>query len=155
MSERRSLYDDVVMDHIKNARNYRAIADASHVARGVNPLCGDSFSVYLRLEGEIVREAAFQCECCGISMASASIMTVLVTGRAVGEVRRLAREFAALLAQRSESSLGAGAPSEEAAAIVDLVRQSPSRLNCARLSWAALEAALDGRPQAVISSATA
>jgi nitrogen fixation NifU-like protein len=137
------------MDHIKNARNYRPLDAASHRARGINPLCGDSFSVYALIADDVIREAAFQCECCGISMASASIMTELVTGRTVAEVRRLLREFTAALkaAESGDETASLGA---EAAAIIGLIRQSPSRANCARLGWVTLESALDDRAEAVL-----
>ncbi len=72
-------YDDLIMDHIKNARNYRALADASHNANGHNPLCGDDIAVYVNLHGDRIAEVSFECTCCGISMASASIMTENVT----------------------------------------------------------------------------
>lgn len=150
MAGKRSLYDDVVMDHIRNARNYRTLSNASHFAQGMNPLCGDTFSVYARVQAGTVREAAFHCECCGISMASASIMTELVTGKTVEEVRALARNFNALLKAQAQpdETLISGA----ALAMVELIRESPSRQNCARLSWATLEAALDGRAQAVLGA---
>src|SRR5690606_4276067 len=54
-----SIYDDVIMDHIKNARNYRELPEATRRAEGINPLCGDTFTVYLALEGERIRDAAF------------------------------------------------------------------------------------------------
>ena len=68
MSTLAKLYDDVVMDHIKNARNYRLLADAELLATGLNVLCGDSMTVYVRLGGEAIAETGFQCECCGISL---------------------------------------------------------------------------------------
>ena len=148
MAERRSLYDDVVMDHIKNARNYRELGNASHAAQGINPLCGDSLWVYARVDNGVVREAVFQCECCGISMASASIMTELVTGRHVEEVRALARDFGRLL--RAQARPEGTRVSGPALAIIGLIRESTSRLNCAQLSWVTLEAALEGRSQAVL-----
>ena len=74
-------YDDLIMDHIKNARGFRVLADATHHAGGSNPLCGDEVTVYLTLAGERIESAAFQCTCCGISMASASIMTESVRGK--------------------------------------------------------------------------
>ncbi len=138
------------MDHIRNARNYRVIADASHVAQGVNPLCGDTFSVYVRVEGGVLREAAFQCECCGISMASASIMTELVTNKSVDEVRALARDFGLLLKTQTKSE--DTRISGPALAVAGLIRESSSRVNCAHLSWVTLEAALDGRAQAVLGA---
>ncbi len=143
------LYDEVVMDHIKNVRNYREMCDATLHAEGVNPLCGDSFTVYLRLERELVADATFQCECCGISMASASIMTEAVKGRSVAEARRLSSEFRALLAGNPETTQPASA---EAAAVLGVVREFPSRVSCASLAWVTLEAALDGRPRAVIGA---
>ena len=86
-------YDDLIMDRIKNARGFRVLDDATHRAEGSNPLCGDEMTVYLTLAGERIESAAFQCTCCGISMASASIMTESVRGARVG--RRPTRRSAA------------------------------------------------------------
>lgn len=65
-------YDDFIMDHIKNARNFRVLDDADRQAHGSNPLCGDEIDVYLRMDRDRIEDAAFQCTCCGVSMASAS-----------------------------------------------------------------------------------
>jgi nitrogen fixation NifU-like protein len=140
------LYDDVMMDHIKNARNYREMADATASAEGINPLCGDSFRVYLRVDRDVVRDAAFQCECCGISMASASMMTEAIKGRTLAEVRRAIQTFEALVAGKP----GAEPVHADLRAVVGVVRQFPSRVNCASLAWATLQAALDGRPRAML-----
>jgi nitrogen fixation NifU-like protein len=142
VSESKSLYSDVIMEHIKNARNFRALADASHRAQGLNPLCGDTFDVYVRVEDGRIAEASFQCECCGISMASASVMTEVVKGRAVAEVQAMSRDFARLLRKDGpEVSLQDGGQ----LAVLSLIREVPSRVNCALLGWQTLEAALDGR----------
>jgi nitrogen fixation NifU-like protein len=142
-----SLYDDVIMDHIKNARNYRALDDPARRASGINPFCGDEMTVYLRLDPERVEEIAFQCSCCGISMASASMMTELVTGKTVTEIRRLIRAFA--------DFIGRGATEEDASvhqrALAEVVRRYPVRRRCALLPWLTLEAALDGREEASIA----
>ena len=90
-------YDDLIMDHIKNARNFRTLADATHHANGSNPLCGDELTVYIRLGNERIEDAAFQCTCCGISMASASIMTESMRGKRSAEVRVWLTEFVAAL----------------------------------------------------------
>jgi len=87
MSSIPSLYNDVVLDHIKNARNYRVMEAPDRSAEGVNALCGDTMSVYVRLDGDVIRDASFQCSCCGISMASASVMTEAVIGRTVSGAR--------------------------------------------------------------------
>ena len=148
MSAASRLYDRVMMDHIKNARNFREMADATASAEGVNPLCGDSFRVYVRIDDDTVRDAAFQCECCGISMASASMMTESVKGRSVADARRAVRELCSVFA--GDSAAECGLDKQDARALLAVVREFPSRINCARLAWLTLEAALDGLPMAVI-----
>lgn len=145
MTAVRKLYDDVVMDHIKNARNYRDMAEATASAEGINPLCGDSFRVYVRVEDGVVRDAAFQCECCGISMASASIMTEAVRGLALADARHAIRAFSDVIGGDSVAL-----PHADLAAVIGLVRQFPSRANCAALAWATLDAALGGRERATL-----
>ena len=71
MSDLRDLYQEVILEHARSPRNFRDIAGARH-AEGFNPLCGDHFTVYLVLEGDIVKEAAFQGAGCAISTASAT-----------------------------------------------------------------------------------
>jgi nitrogen fixation NifU-like protein len=142
MVDRKSLYDDVIMDHIKNARNYRELPDADRRAEGVNPLCGDTFTVYLRLESGRIREAAFQCACCGISMASASVMTELVRDRTLSEAQALVHEFKHLV-RRPDQAEGMALETDRLA-ILSAVRVSPSRANCAALAWHTLEAAING-----------
>lgn len=142
-----SIYDDVILDHIKNARNYRELPSAQRRAEGVNPLCGDTFTVYLALEGERIREAAFQCSCCGISMASASVMTEMVRDRTLDEATALVKDFTRLV-RRPED---AGEDIDQGRqAVLSVVRASPSRGNCALLAWHTLNAALEGRESTVL-----
>ena len=149
MSQSSALYDEVILDHIKNARNFHELKDANRKAHGVNPLCGDTFNVYATVEGDRVVDATFQCECCGISMASASIMTETVKGKTVQEARTLFRSFEKLLRDPdAASSLLADAGQLP---MLELIREFPSRVNCALLGWHTLDAALDGRAQVEIS----
>jgi len=150
VAEPKSLYSEVILDHIKNARNFHELRDASHRAHGINPLCGDTFNVFAKVEGGRIVEAAFQCECCGISMASASIMTETVQGKTVQEARTLYKSFEKLLrdpAAASELHADAGQ-----LPMLELIREFPSRVNCALLGWHTLDAALDGRPDVTISA---
>lgn len=134
-------YDDLVMDHIRNARNYRAPDDADRCAHGSNPLCGDEIDVYLRLDGDRIAEAAFQCTCCGISMASASMMTELVTGKSRDEAEVLVREFVAL-AMAENAQVEPRMPEQQA--ILETVTRFSTRRRCAALPWQTLANALDG-----------
>jgi nitrogen fixation NifU-like protein len=136
------LYDEVILDHIRNARNYRVIdAPGTLGGEAVNPLCGDTFQVHV--EQGTVRDAAFQCECCGISMASASVMTEWVKGRSVAEALQARQAFMAAVTSRSVAPLP-GAP-EDHAAVLQLLANTPSREGCALLAWTALEQALAAR----------
>jgi len=147
VSESNSLYNDVILDHIRNARNFRELGDANRKAQGLNPLCGDSFTVYARIEGDRVAEASFQCECCGISMASASVMTETITGLTVSEARSLYKQFERML------KAPAGIPEsgdDGQLAVLSLIREFPSRVNCALLGWKTLDAALDGHSEVTI-----
>jgi nitrogen fixation protein NifU and related proteins len=154
MSQTSALYDDVILDHIKNARNYRVLDGADRLAEGVNPLCGDTFTVYVRLEGDTIRAASFQCSCCGISMASASVMTEAVKDKSVQQARELYRRFTALLADTEAAGESENRRREDLGevAVLSVVRAFPSRRNCAALPWHTLAAALDGRSSMVLGS---
>jgi nitrogen fixation NifU-like protein len=140
-------YDDLIMDHIRNARNYRAPEVFDRQASGVNPLCGDEMLVYVKLEGDRIADAAFQCTCCGISMASASAMTELVKGETVADARRELRDFVSAL--RSPGQAASHALASEKLALIDTVRKFPARVRCAILPWVTLEGALSGEHEVV------
>ena len=150
MSETRSLYSEVILDHIKNARNFHELADANRKAHGINPLCGDTFNVYAKVEAGRIVDAAFLCECCGISMASASIMTETVKGRTVQEARTLYRSFERLL--RDPGTASTLQADSGQLPMLELIREFPSRVNCALLGWHTLDAALDGRENTTLGS---
>ena len=149
MSQSSALYDEVILDHIKNARNFRPIEGADRQAEGVNPLCGDGFTVYVNLDGEVIREAAFQCSCCGISMASASVMTEAVRGQTVARARTLYQHFIRLL---TDEDAPQPVDDMDELAVLGVVRDFPSRRNCAALAWHTLAAALDGRGHMTLDS---
>ena len=140
-------YDGFIMDHIRNARNYRTLPAASHHAAGINPLCGDEMTVYAEIVQYRIRDVGFQCSCCGISMASASIMTDLLKSASVVDAKPLLREFIAAINGTAEAS--AQGIDGGRLAILQSVRALPSRRKCAALPWLTLEAALEGRPQAM------
>lgn len=142
---RTKLYDDLVMDHIKNARNYRVLENADRRAEGSNPLCGDEMTVFLRIEGERILDVAYQCTCCGISMASASIMAEHVMGRNVKEVRALVQAFRGMLDHPADFLLSRSVPTIQP--MLETVRQYPSRVRCAVLPWTTLGTMLDDVPE--------
>lgn len=142
-----NLYDDVMMDHINNARNYRVIPDAQRKATAINPLCGDEITVYIRLRSERIDDVAFRCSSCGISMASASIMTDAVKGKSCPEARDLSQSMRALIDGTGLSM--ALPPNSELQAILAALREFPTRKTCATLAWLALTSALDGKQETI------
>jgi nitrogen fixation protein NifU and related proteins len=134
-------YDELIMEHIRNARNYRAPKRPQLEAKGSNPLCGDEMVLYLEFRRGRIEDIAFQCTCCGISMASASIMTELLQGGNPAEAKGLIRAFLALLDGRDDSAVVG--PTAEQEAILATVRKFPSRARCAALPWTTLDSILE------------
>lgn len=139
----RDLYQEIILDHGRNPRNFRHPPDCDRSAEGDNPLCGDRLTVYLKLDGEgAIEDIAFQGRGCAISMASASMMTEMVQGRSETAVRALFESFHRLVA-------GEGAVEGDGEALDKLValsgvRRFPMRVKCATLPWHAMTAAMDG-----------
>ena len=140
MSVANQLYQEVILDHNRKPRNWGKLADPSHHAEGLNPLCGDHIWVYLRLADERVEAIAFEGQSCAICKASASMMTHAVKGKSIGDVETLASEFrdmalGKLDPQASGHHLGR-------LTVFSGVRDLPTRVKCAVLPWHTLQSAL-------------
>ena len=145
MSSLSELYQNVILEHNRSPRNYRAIPDADGQADGHNPLCGDHVTVWVRLDGDVIGDVGFQGAGCAISKASASLMTGAVKGKSRAEVEGLFDRFHQLVT----GTLPAG-QSETLGklAVFSGVSQFPIRVKCASLSWHTLKAALERGGQA-------
>jgi nitrogen fixation NifU-like protein len=137
------LYQNVILEHNRAPRNYRAMPDADRKAEGHNPLCGDQVTVWVRLDGDVIDDVSFQGAGCAISKASASLMTGAVKGKNRAEVQGLFERFHQLVtgALPSEQSETLGK-----LAVFSGVSEFPIRVKCASLSWHTLKAALEGGP---------
>src|SRR6188474_415091 len=93
MSELSDLYQETILEHNKNPRNFREIEGADKEAVGNNPLCGDALRVYVKMDGDTVSDVAFKGSGCAISKASASMMTQTVKGKTREEAEQLFNEF--------------------------------------------------------------
>jgi nitrogen fixation protein NifU and related proteins len=143
----RELYQDVIIEHSKRPRNYRALDDTARKADGYNPLCGDTVTVYLTVDDRnIVRDVAFQGHGCAISTASASVMTELLKGKSREEVEQLFHTFHDLVTGKA-----ADADPERLGklAVFAGVSEFPVRVKCATLCWHTARAALEGREEPV------
>jgi nitrogen fixation NifU-like protein len=145
MSELSDLYQEVILDHNKNPRNFREIENADKTADGHNPLCGDALKVYLAMDNDTVKDVAFKGSGCAISKASASMMTQIVKGKTREEAEVLFDEFhrmvtGALDIETDENNLGK-------LKIFAGVLEFPARVKCASLSWHTLHAALNNEAE--------
>ena len=137
MSELDDLYQSVILDHNRAPRNFRKLDGATNHAEGRNPLCGDQFDIWLKLDGDVISEAAFLGQGCAISKASASMMTQAVQGKTIREARALFEEF-------HEVVTGSGGPAlPSKLEVFRGVSAFPIRVKCATLSWHAMKAALE------------
>jgi len=140
MASLSELYQNVILEHNRSPRNYRAMEDANRRAEGNNPLCGDQLTVWLRVEGDVIQEVSFHGSGCAISKASASLMTTAVKGKTREQVEELFGRFHRLVTGRLD-------PSESETlgklAVFSGVSEFPIRVKCASLSWHTMKAALD------------
>ena len=139
MDEMQELYRQVILDHNRNPRNFGALADATRVVAGVNPLCGDKMTLYVKLGDGKIEDIRFQGTGCAISVASSSLMTERVKGLPVGAALQLFAKVHDLLTGSSEQEPAADL---EKLAALGGVREFPSRVKCASLGWHALKSAV-------------
>ncbi|MEA2639892.1 MAG: nitrogen fixation protein NifU [Chloroflexota bacterium] len=138
MSELTDLYQEVILDHNRKPRNWGKLPEPIRTSEGLNPLCGDQLTLYVKMSGDVIEDITFEGAGCAISKASASIMTETVKGKSSAEAE-------ALFQQVHEMLTGPGEPDVDELgkmAVLSGVREFPSRIKCASLSWHTLRAAL-------------
>jgi nitrogen fixation NifU-like protein len=130
-----ALYQEVILDHYRRPRNKRALEAPTGVCFLKNPVCGDEVDVQLIVRDGVVAEATFGGRGCSISQASASMMTELVKGRTLEDVRALVDRFAAML--RGDAEAAKDEKLGQARALAGVAR-FPARIRCASIAWDAL-----------------
>jgi nitrogen fixation NifU-like protein len=133
------LYRDLILDHYKNPRRRARLADADVVAEGYNPLCGDEIEMELHFEGDRLAGIGVRGRGCSISQASASMMSEIVEGKSIGEIRHLTDEFKQMLKEPD------AAVPEELGDLEALqgVAKFAVRVKCATLAWHTLGDGID------------
>ena len=146
MAELDELYQEVILDHNKSPRNFRAMDGANRRSEGYNPLCGDHVTVYVDLAGGVIRDISFKGSGCAISKASASMMTTELKGKSEAEAEQLFNNVHKMLMGETginDSELeGLGKLK-----ILSGVCKFPARVKCASLAWHTVNAALKGTDQ--------
>jgi len=137
------LYQQVILDHCKQPRNFHELPQCTCSAQGFNPLCGDNLKLFLTLDGEVVKDASFVGSGCCISKASASLLTDAVKGKTKAEVKALFTKV--------RDMVTTGQPHDDIGklAVFAGVHKYPARVKCAILAWHAVMAALEGQQEPV------
>ena len=142
----RELYQEVILDHNKRPRNFRVPDPTNRKAEGYNPLCGDKITVFLYVEGNVIKDLGFQGTGCAISKASASLMTDALKGKTVEEADAMFEQFHHMVTgpatQAESDALGK-------LAVLGGVREYPMRVKCASLAWHTLRAAMQAEHDVV------
>jgi nitrogen fixation NifU-like protein len=148
MTDASELYQTIILDHNRAPRNYRPMPEPSRHAEGYNPLCGDQLTVWLKMDGDRITDVSFQGSGCAISKASASLMTTVVKGKTREEAAKIFDSFHRMVT-------GQGGPADDLPpklAVFAGVREFPSRVKCASLSWHALKSALEKQGDNVVTT---
>lgn len=148
MASLSGLYQDLILDHNRAPQNFRRMEDANRRVEGVNPLCGDRLTVWLKIDGGVIKDVAFEGSGCAISKASASLMTSAVKGKTQEEAEALFERFLQLVTGSMDQ---AEAESLGKLVVFSGLSEFPIRVKCASLSWHALKAALN-KPDTVVST---
>lgn len=137
MSEINKLYQELILDHTKNPKNYGELKNSDFFAEGFNPICGDHYYIYIKMDGNKISEIKFNGSGCAISKSSASIMTTVLKDKKKAEALKLFEKFHDLISHGKESKdLGK-------LAVFKGVRDFPSRTKCANLAWFTLKSAFN------------
>ena len=139
----RDLYQDIILDHGQRPRNFRVQPQATHFARGHNPLCGDKVTVYVTMADERIKDVSFEGRGCAISQASASLMTEILKGKTLAEAETLFKGFHGKVTGGDALTTPAALEDDmERLEPLTGVKAYPARVKCATLPWHAFEAAL-------------
>jgi nitrogen fixation NifU-like protein len=138
MNDLQELYQQVIIDHNHNPRNFHEIEHPSHSAKGHNPLCGDKIDIYLTITDEIIAEVSFMGSGCAISKASSSLMTEVLLGKTITEAQQLFDSVHNMITNGKTDVDDIGK-----LAVLSGVHKFPARVKCAILPWHTMKNALD------------
>lgn len=145
MFDLKALYQEVIVDHNRNPRNFHDMDEPCRCVEGFNPLCGDKLKLYLKVENDVIADASFKGKGCAISTASASLMTDALKGQTVEQAKALFERFHTMVTDDSQSI----PENIDKLAVLAGVREFPARVKCATLAWHTLMAGLDQSSEVV------
>lgn len=150
MSSLRDLYQEVILDHNKSPRNFRIMQQPTRSVEGYNPLCGDHYTIFVQVDGDVIKDVSFQGAGCAISKASASVMSSVLKGKTTKEAEALFSDFHKLVTGNLDGDEALDRLGKLAA--FSGVSEFPARVKCASLPWHTLHAALASSTETKVST---
>lgn len=143
--EFQELYQEIILDHNRSPRNYRKMDDSTHILEGRNPLCGDHYTIYLKVKDDVIEDVSFEGSGCAISKASASVMSTTIKGKTIAEAEEYFEIFHKLVTGEADAE----EYFEKAGKIAAFsgVSEFPVRVKCASLAWHTMHNALENREE--------
>ena len=145
--EFRELYQEIILEHNRSPRNYRKMDDCTHVLEGRNPLCGDHYTIYLKVKDNVIEDVSFEGSGCAISKASASVMSTTIKGKTIDEANEYFEIFHKLVTGEADAEEYIDKAGKIAA--FSGVSEFPVRVKCASLAWHTMHNALENKADSV------
>ena len=145
MEDLRELYQEVILDHNRNPKNFKKLENASHTSEGYNPLCGDRINLYLQIEDDRIKDISFEGSGCAISKASSSVMTAELKGKSLAEAKELFKKFQGIITGKTEADF----TGFDKLSVFAGVREFPIRVKCAALAWHTMLEAIENGTEAI------
>lgn len=140
--ELNQLYSEIILEHYQNSPNKKKMEDADIEEKGHNPLCGDVITIYLKMDGDVIKDASFTGQGCAISQASTSMLIDLIKGKKLEEAKKLIQEFTDML-YKKDVDLDDLGDAQALAGVADF----PARVKCALLPWKTLEEVVEEKEE--------
>ena len=143
--ELKELYQEIILDHGKNPRNFGKCKNFNKDSKGYNPLCGDKVRIFAKLNGKKkVEDISFEGEGCAISLASASILTDIVKGKDYNNTKLIIDNFLNLIKNSKKITINS-LDEDQITTIMSLsgVKEFPMRVKCATMAWHTLNDILE------------
>lgn len=129
MEDLRELYQELILDHNKNPKNFKKIKNITHTSEGYNPFCGDRINIYLQIKDDHIKDISFDGIGCAISKASSSMMTAELKGKSLTDVKKIFKKFQGIITGKTEADLA------DKLSVFAGIREFPVRVKCAGLAW--------------------
>ncbi|MFY0592058.1 Fe-S cluster assembly sulfur transfer protein SufU [Roseivirga sp.] len=134
----KALYQTHILANAKDESRMGKLADATHVLEAYNPMCGDKYTLYLKILNNTIQKASFEGFGCAISKASTVVLTKLIEGNTLADIKPMIDAFFELVNEDSDQSPESLTEDEDLLAFA-AAREFPERKTCATLSWSEIQ----------------